>query len=264
MSALVVGIGYLGHASVAWAAEGAADLMQPKQYPAAQLFTFLFLSSARSDHRSLPADCEGNGCGVYAADRRAVDPICDPRSADRGIPRPERPDQLRHPITHSRSLRRDHSVARRAGARPSRVRTTDSASRTTSEPASSATLNLALSPLAFPTIVTPYGIAALIVFLALSPNLQARLVIGAILSVIMLLNLIVMLLARPMRPWMGASLQVLGAVLASFKSHWDYGSSSSRSRRWGCCQVAFPRAVACGIIGQAAPRERQRDRRDAC
>ena len=73
---------------------------------------------------------------------------------------------------------------------------------------------MALSPLAFPTIVTPYGIAALIVFLALSPNLQARLVIGAILSVIMLLNLIVMLLARRMRPWMGASLQVLGAVLS--------------------------------------------------
>ena len=64
---------------------------------------------------------------------------------------------------------------------------------TTSEPAPAATLNMALSPLAFPTIVTPYGIAALIVFLALSPDLQARLVVGAILLAIMLLNLIVML-----------------------------------------------------------------------
>ena len=43
LSALVVGIDYLGHSSVAWAAEATADLMQPKQYPGSQVFTFLFL-----------------------------------------------------------------------------------------------------------------------------------------------------------------------------------------------------------------------------
>ncbi len=38
------------------------------------------------------------------------------------------------------------------------------------------TLNIALSPLAFPIIVTPYGIAAIIVFLALSPDLSSKLI----------------------------------------------------------------------------------------
>jgi small neutral amino acid transporter SnatA (MarC family) len=36
------------------------------------------------------------------------------------------------------------------------------------------TMDMALTPLAFPTIVTPYGIAALVVFLALSPDMQCR------------------------------------------------------------------------------------------
>ena len=85
---------------------------------------------------------------------------------------------------------------------------------TGAEPASVPTIDMALSPLAFPTIVTPYGIATLIVFLALSPNEQARLIIGAVVVAIMLLNLIAMLLAQHMRPWMSALLQVLGAVLS--------------------------------------------------
>jgi multiple antibiotic resistance protein len=75
------------------------------------------------------------------------------------------------------------------------------------------TLNVALSPLAFPTIVTPYGIAAVVVFLALSPDLQGRLVIGAILLAIMLLNLVVMLLTRHIGRVLGVVLQILGAVL---------------------------------------------------
>jgi multiple antibiotic resistance protein len=68
-------------------------------------------------------------------------------------------------------------------------------------------LQLALSPLAFPTIVTPYGIATLVVFLALATEMQARLTVGAIVVVIMLLNLSVMLLTRHIL------LPILGAVL---------------------------------------------------
>jgi len=75
------------------------------------------------------------------------------------------------------------------------------------------TLNMALMPMAFPTIVTPYGIAALVVFLALSPDLQTRLAIGAIVLAIMLLNLITMLMARRMPPIGGVLLAILGAVL---------------------------------------------------
>jgi multiple antibiotic resistance protein len=81
------------------------------------------------------------------------------------------------------------------------------------EPATAPTLNMALMPLAFPTIVTPYGIAALVVFLALSPELQTRLSIGAIVLAIMLLNLITMLMARRVPPIGGVLLSILGAVL---------------------------------------------------
>jgi small neutral amino acid transporter SnatA (MarC family) len=75
------------------------------------------------------------------------------------------------------------------------------------------TLNVALTPLAFPTIVTPYGIAAVVVFLALSPTLQGQLIIGAIVLVIMLLNLIVMIMTRHILPVLGLILPILGAVL---------------------------------------------------
>jgi multiple antibiotic resistance protein len=73
-------------------------------------------------------------------------------------------------------------------------------------------MKLALTQLAFPTIVTPYGIAALVVFMALSPDLQGRLTIGAILLVIMLLNLGVMLVTRRILPVLGLVLPILGAV----------------------------------------------------
>jgi len=74
-------------------------------------------------------------------------------------------------------------------------------------------LQLALSPLAFPTIVTPYGIATLVVFLALATEMQARLTVGAIVVVIMLLNLSVMLLTRHILPVLVVLLPILGAVL---------------------------------------------------
>jgi multiple antibiotic resistance protein len=71
----------------------------------------------------------------------------------------------------------------------------------------------ALSPLAFPTIVTPYGIAAMVVFVALTPDLQGRLTIGAIVLGIMLSNLVVMLVAKRMPPVLGLMLSIVGAVL---------------------------------------------------
>lgn len=79
--------------------------------------------------------------------------------------------------------------------------------------ASASTTKLALSPLAFPTIVTPYGIAALVVFLAFSPDLQSRLIIGAIVLAIMLLNLLVMIMTKRILPFMSILLSILGAVL---------------------------------------------------
>jgi multiple antibiotic resistance protein len=75
------------------------------------------------------------------------------------------------------------------------------------------TLNMALSPLAFPIIVTPYGIAAVIVFLALSPDLSSKLYVGAIVLVIMALNLILMLITRYIYKSLAVILSLLGAIL---------------------------------------------------
>lgn len=75
------------------------------------------------------------------------------------------------------------------------------------------TLNQAMYPLAFPTIVTPYGIAAVIVFMALAPDLKSRLLIGGVVVGIMLLNLIVMLLSRRLPKIVALVLALLGAIL---------------------------------------------------
>lgn len=75
------------------------------------------------------------------------------------------------------------------------------------------TLSMAMNPLAFPAIVTPYGIAALIVFLAIAPDLNSRLMVGAIVVGIMVLNLIVMLLTPLIYKPLSLILALLGAIL---------------------------------------------------
>jgi multiple antibiotic resistance protein len=84
---------------------------------------------------------------------------------------------------------------------------------THSENAITPTLAMALNPLAFPTIVTPYGIAAVIVFLALSPDLESKLNVGAIVAGIMALNLFIMLITRFIFKFLIMILSVLGAIL---------------------------------------------------
>ena len=88
-------------------------------------------------------------------------------------------------------------------------KTSDSEETTVPAP----TLKEALSPVAFPTIVTPYGIAALVVFLSFSSDLQAQLMIGGAVLVIMLLNLVVMLNVWRIGPVLNIAFAVLGAVI---------------------------------------------------
>lgn len=85
---------------------------------------------------------------------------------------------------------------------------------TTHPAAANPTLKLALDPLAFPVIVTPYGIAALIVFLSFARDFQSQLVIAAIVAVILLLNLLTMLFAKQLMATLGVTLAILGAVLS--------------------------------------------------
>jgi multiple antibiotic resistance protein len=76
------------------------------------------------------------------------------------------------------------------------------------------TLSMAMTPLAFPTIVTPYGIAVLIIFLVLSPGLDYSLKVMGALALVMVLNLLCMLYARQIFKVIGVTaLQILGAVL---------------------------------------------------
>ena len=74
-------------------------------------------------------------------------------------------------------------------------------------------MKVALMPLAFPAIVTPYGIAALIVLLAFSDSQEGRLTIAAAVVATMILNLMVMLVARRLVIVLAFVLPILGAVL---------------------------------------------------
>jgi multiple antibiotic resistance protein len=75
------------------------------------------------------------------------------------------------------------------------------------------TLGMAMTPLAFPTIVTPYGIAAVIVFIALSPDTGTKMKVAGVVVGIMALNLLVMLISRPAFKVLALILPILAAVL---------------------------------------------------
>jgi multiple antibiotic resistance protein len=68
--------------------------------------------------------------------------------------------------------------------------------------------------LAFPTIITPYGIAAVIIFAAIASNSSTQVAVFLIALSVLLLDLLAMLIARPLLKWLGAPLLILNAVLA--------------------------------------------------
>lgn len=74
-------------------------------------------------------------------------------------------------------------------------------------------LSIALSPIAFPSIVTPYGVGVLIVFVAYAPEPSLKLSILGIVMLVMTLDLLTMLFADRLLRWIGiAPLTILGAV----------------------------------------------------
>lgn len=73
--------------------------------------------------------------------------------------------------------------------------------------------DIAFSPLAFPTIVTPHGVAVFILLMALSHDLSRDLTILGLFLGVMVLNLITMWFARPILKYGASLLQILGAVL---------------------------------------------------
>jgi len=75
-------------------------------------------------------------------------------------------------------------------------------------------LKHAFSPLAFPTVVTPYGIATVIIFMALAAGDRATqaMVMGLVL-LILALDWVAMLFAHAVLRWLGPALQISGVVL---------------------------------------------------
>ncbi|MFO1025044.1 MAG: MarC family protein [Acetobacteraceae bacterium] len=83
------------------------------------------------------------------------------------------------------------------------------------KPASEPDLRLAVNPLAFPTIVTPYGIAAIIIFMALAvDDWQAKATVAGVTLVILALDWVCMLFAHVILRWIGTVLQIFAVVLA--------------------------------------------------
>jgi multiple antibiotic resistance protein len=71
----------------------------------------------------------------------------------------------------------------------------------------------AMSPLAVPLILTPYGIATFILILSVAHDLERQLVIFGLFLIIMLLDLAVMWFVRPIVRWGGGLLALVGSVL---------------------------------------------------
>ncbi|MBS7789647.1 MarC family protein [Roseococcus sp. SDR] len=75
-------------------------------------------------------------------------------------------------------------------------------------------LALAFNPLAFPTIVTPYGIAAMIIFVCLTEgDPPAQLTIAGLVLLILTMNWLAMLYAHVILKYAGTALQVFAVVL---------------------------------------------------
>jgi multiple antibiotic resistance protein len=80
-------------------------------------------------------------------------------------------------------------------------------------PAEPPSLQAAAMPLAYPIIVTPSGIAAVIIYMTLAPGWPGKGAIVGLLLALMLLNLLAMLFASAVLRWLGMPLLVLGTVL---------------------------------------------------
>ena len=75
------------------------------------------------------------------------------------------------------------------------------------------TLAHAFSPLAFPTIVTPYGIAAVIILISLAPTTESRFMVAGVVYFILFLDWLAMLVAHTIVRWFNPLLLLLGVIL---------------------------------------------------
>lgn len=82
-----------------------------------------------------------------------------------------------------------------------------------SDSSSQSPMQLAVTPLAFPTMVTPKAIAVLIIFVAFFPTTEGKIAVASVAALMMLLNLVGMRYAHAFMEKIGMiPLLVLGAV----------------------------------------------------
>ena len=74
-------------------------------------------------------------------------------------------------------------------------------------------LALAFKPLSFPTIVTPYGVATLIILMATMQTIGQQAILFALIAVMLLLNWVAMIFARPILRLLAVPLELIGWVL---------------------------------------------------
>jgi len=74
-------------------------------------------------------------------------------------------------------------------------------------------LTLAFRPLAFPTIVAPYSVATLIILMAALPTFGQQVLLLALTAVVLLLNWVAMIFARPILRRLATPLELIGWVL---------------------------------------------------
>jgi multiple antibiotic resistance protein len=79
------------------------------------------------------------------------------------------------------------------------------------EPPAQPTLALAASPLAFPNIVTPYGLAIAVALLALGPDIRWQIL--ACMTAVIVIDYVVMLFAKPLIKALALPLTLLGVIL---------------------------------------------------
>lgn len=75
------------------------------------------------------------------------------------------------------------------------------------------TMAMAFTPLAFPTIVTPYGVAAVTILVTLAPTTEVALMVAGAVYAILLLDWLAMLSAHVIVRRLGPLLLLLGVVL---------------------------------------------------
>jgi len=76
------------------------------------------------------------------------------------------------------------------------------------------TMAVAFSPLAFPTIITPYGIAAIIILVALAPDTQSEAGVLGLALLVLIVDWLVMLFADIVAGWLAPVLLLVGVVLS--------------------------------------------------